>query len=131
MYREKGYKIKIFALFNLINVLKVEVYKADKESDAVVKFDEVTKALVFRAIQSDKDKADITSTTTSLAGLKEGSKKKSLERKKMNAVVNILIRTNTQGGQGSVDIDRLMTKHLAAIILQQHYRERKARKQRS
>ena len=128
MYREKGYKIKIFALFNLINVLKVEVYKADKESDAVVKFDEVTKALVFRAIQSDKDKADITSTTTSLAGLKEGSKKKSLERKKMNAVVNILIRTNTQGGQGSVDIDRLMTKHLAAIILQQHYRERKARK---
>lgn len=128
MYSEKGYKIKIFALFNLINVLKVEVHKADQESDAVVKFDEVTKALVFRAIQSDKDKADITSTTTSLAGLKEGSKKKSLERKKMNAVVNILIRTNTQGGQGSVDIDRLMTKHLAAIILQQHYRERKARK---
>ena len=128
MYSEKGYKIKIFALFNLINVLKVEVHKADQESDAVVKFDEVTKALVFRAIQSNKDKADITSTTTSLAGLKEGSKKKSLERKKMNAVVNILIRTNTQGGQGSVDIDRLMTKHLAAIILQQHYRERKARK---
>jgi len=36
----------------------------------------VTKAVVFRAIQSDKDKADITTTSTSLAGLKEGSKKK-------------------------------------------------------
>jgi hypothetical protein len=40
----------------------------------------------------------------------------------------MLLRGNTQGGQGSVDIDRLMIKHLAAIILQQHYRERKARK---
>lgn len=96
-----------------------------------MKFDEVTRALVFRAIQSDKNKADITSTQTSTVGLKEGSKKRGIEKKKQNAVVNILARQSTQGGQGSVDIDRLMIKHLAAIILQQHYRERKARKQNS
>ena len=82
MYSEKGYKIKIFALFNLINTLKVEVFKADQESDAVVKFDEVTKAVVFRAIQSDKNKADIKSAQTTTVGLKEGSKKRGIEKKK-------------------------------------------------
>ena len=82
MYNEKGYKVKIFALFNLIKVLKVEVFKSDQGSDAIVKFDEVTKALVFRAIQSDKSKADITSTLTSTVGLIEGSKKRGIEKNK-------------------------------------------------
>ena len=57
---EKGYKIKIFALFNLITALKVEVEKPSQDSEAFVRFDDVTKALVFRAIQSDKNKQDIT-----------------------------------------------------------------------
>lgn len=82
VYSEKGYKVKIFALFNLINVLKLEVEKADANSDAVVKFDEVTRALVYRAIQTDKNKADITSTQVTTTGLKEGSKKRGIEKKK-------------------------------------------------
>ena len=117
VFSEKGYKIKIYALFNLINVMKVEVEKADEESDAVVKFDEVTKALVYRAFQSDKNKSDITSTLTSTAGLKEGSKKRGIDKKKQSAVINILMRTKTKK-EKKLDVDGLMIKHLAAIILQ-------------
>ena len=61
-----------------------------------MKFDDVTKALVYRAIQSDKNKQDITAAATSTQGLKEGSKKKKLERNKSKAVVDILLRNKNK-----------------------------------
>ena len=77
----------------------------------------MTKALVYRAFQSDKNKSDITSTLTSTAGLKEGSKKRGIDKKKQSAVINILMRTKTKK-EKKLDVDGLMIKHLAAIILQ-------------
>ena len=56
----------------------------------------MTKALVYRAIQSDKNKSDITSIQTNTAGLKDGSKKRGYDKKKQSAVINILMRTKTK-----------------------------------
>jgi hypothetical protein len=39
--------------------MKIEVEKPSEDSDAFVKFDDVTKAIVFRTLQVDKDKSDI------------------------------------------------------------------------
>jgi len=51
---KKGYKIKIFKLFKLVNALNLDVGKTSEEADAFVKFNDVTKGLVYRALQTDK-----------------------------------------------------------------------------
>jgi hypothetical protein len=74
---EKGYKIKIYKLFCLVKGLKICI-ELDENKEAYVKFEDVTKAIVFRAFKRDKDKKNIESMETTTTGMKEGSKKKAI-----------------------------------------------------
>lgn len=62
--KEKGYKVKIYQLFRIIVGLKIKV-EIDENKEAFVKFDDVTKAIVFRAINKEKDRANINTITSS------------------------------------------------------------------
>lgn len=110
---EKGYKVRIYGLYTIILALKIKL-EIDENKEAYVKFDDVTKAIIFRAINREKDRLNINTIATSTSGISDGSKKRNMEKKKKESVLNIWKK---QGTQGDVDVDRLMIKHLAAIIL--------------
>jgi hypothetical protein len=53
---EKGYKVKMFGLLNIVEALKIKIEKDSHEQEAYVNFDDVTRAIVFRTVQMEKDK---------------------------------------------------------------------------
>ena len=64
-------------LFNIVKGMKICI-ELDENKEAYVKFDDVTKAIVFRTFKRDKDKKNIDSMETTTTGMKEGSKKRGI-----------------------------------------------------
>lgn len=114
----KGYKVNIYKLFTLVKGMKIPIELENKE--AFMKFEDITKAIVFRTFKMDKDKKNISSLQTTTVGLKEGSKKNKIQNKKKKAILNIFQKN--QGSKGEVDVDLMMIRYLAATILQQFFR---------
>ena len=53
--KEKGYKVKAYSLFKILDKIQLEVHFLPGQSKPVVKFEELTKSMVFRVFSKDKE----------------------------------------------------------------------------
>ena len=86
--KAKGYKIKIFELFKIVAELKLKVeLEDDDESRPYVDFAEVTKSIIYRSYQKEKEKNDLDTVNQQRSVLDTKEEKAKARKKKAQSLI--------------------------------------------